>query len=74
MLEQTAEVRGEDGNTVRLRVEIDKSRLPDLHDQVTVAARIQCGDAPLGYVEPRHDLDPANHHRRDIRGKAKAFL
>lgn len=49
-LEQTAEVRGEDGNTVRLRVEIDKSQLPNLHDQVTVAARIQCGAAPLGYV------------------------
>jgi multidrug efflux pump subunit AcrA (membrane-fusion protein) len=49
-LEQTAEVRGEDGNTVRLRVQIDKSQLPNLHDQVTVAARIQCGPAPIGYV------------------------
>jgi multidrug efflux pump subunit AcrA (membrane-fusion protein) len=49
-IEQTAEVRGEEGNTVLVRVEIDKGALPPLHDQTTVTAKVYCGRASVGYA------------------------
>jgi multidrug efflux pump subunit AcrA (membrane-fusion protein) len=49
-IEQTAEVRGEDGNTVLVRVAIDKDQLPPLHDQTTVTAKLYCGRTSLGFA------------------------
>ncbi|WP_254509921.1 efflux RND transporter periplasmic adaptor subunit [Anatilimnocola floriformis] len=49
-VEQTAQVRGEEGNTILVRVQVDKSRLPELHDQVTVTGKLYCGERPLGFV------------------------
>jgi multidrug efflux pump subunit AcrA (membrane-fusion protein) len=54
-MQRAAEVHGEDGNTVRLRVAIDRDELPDLRTATTVTARIHCGRRPLGYVL-FHDL------------------
>jgi len=51
-IHEQAEVRGEEGNTVLVRVMID----PDRHDKeelgsgASVTARIACGKQPLGYV------------------------
>ena len=51
-IHEQAEVRGEAGNTVLVRVTID----PERHDKeelgagATVTARIACGKRPLGYV------------------------
>jgi multidrug efflux pump subunit AcrA (membrane-fusion protein) len=49
-IEQTAEVRGDDGNTVLVRVAIDKDELPPLHDQTSVTAKLYCGRASVGRV------------------------
>lgn len=49
-VEQTAQVRGEEGNTILVRVQVDKSQLPELHDQVTVTGKLYCGQRPLGFV------------------------
>jgi multidrug efflux pump subunit AcrA (membrane-fusion protein) len=49
-IEQTAEVRGDEGNTVLVRVEIDKDTLPPLHDQTTVTAKLYCGRTSVGYA------------------------
>ncbi len=49
-IEQAAEVRGEEGNTVLVRVTVDKDELPPLHDQTTVTAKIHCGRTSLGYA------------------------
>jgi multidrug efflux pump subunit AcrA (membrane-fusion protein) len=49
-IEQSAEVRGEDGNTILVRVEVDRDALPHLHDQTTVTAKIYCGERSLGYT------------------------
>ncbi|MDX1944968.1 MAG: HlyD family efflux transporter periplasmic adaptor subunit [Pirellulaceae bacterium] len=49
-IEQAAEVRGDDGNTVLVRVEIDKSQLPPLHDQTTAVAKLYCGRTSVGYA------------------------
>jgi len=49
-IEQTAQVRGEDGNTILVRVQVDKAKLPELHDQVTVTGKLYCGQRSLGYV------------------------
>ena len=54
-IDRTADVRGEAGNSVLVRVAIDKSQLPDLRDGAKVTARIHCGSRPLGYVL-FHDL------------------
>jgi hypothetical protein len=45
-----AEVRGEQGSTVLIRVAVDKSKLPDLRPGATVTAQIDCGRRPIGYV------------------------
>lgn len=49
-MEKSAEVRGEDGNTILVRVQINRDELPELHDQTTVTARIACGRRSLGYT------------------------
>lgn len=48
---RTAEVRGEDGNTVMIKVEIDKNDIHDfLRPGANVTAKVHCGRAPIGYV------------------------
>lgn len=49
-IHRTAEVRGEEGNTVLVRVAIDRSKLPELHSETSVQARIDCGRRSLGFV------------------------
>lgn len=49
-IDRVAEVRDENGNTVRIRVAIDKEELPDLRDGAKVTARVHCGRRPIGYV------------------------
>jgi hypothetical protein len=49
-IEQSAEVRGDEGNTVLVRVAIDKEKLPPLHDQTTVTAKLYCGRTSVGYA------------------------
>src|SRR4029078_10849667 len=49
-IEQAAEVRGEEGNTVLARVAVEKNELPPLHDQTTVTAKLKCGRASVGYA------------------------
>jgi multidrug efflux pump subunit AcrA (membrane-fusion protein) len=52
-----AEVRDEEGNTVLVKVDIDRNDLSpeQLRKGVSVTARVVCGDRPLGYVL-FHDL------------------
>jgi multidrug efflux pump subunit AcrA (membrane-fusion protein) len=54
-IHSAAEVRGEEGNTVVLRVDIDKNDLKDLRPGATVTARVYCGRRAIGYVW-FHDL------------------
>jgi multidrug efflux pump subunit AcrA (membrane-fusion protein) len=49
-MEQIAEVRGDDGNTVLVRVAIERDQLPTLHDQTTVTAKLYCGRTSVGYA------------------------
>lgn len=49
-LHRVAEVRGEDGNTVLLRVAVDKAALPELRSETTVTARVECGRRSIGFV------------------------
>ncbi|MBS0208269.1 MAG: HlyD family efflux transporter periplasmic adaptor subunit [Planctomycetes bacterium] len=49
-VQRSAEVRGDDGNTVLVRVKIDRQALGDLRPGSDVTARIDCGWRPLGYV------------------------
>jgi multidrug efflux pump subunit AcrA (membrane-fusion protein) len=49
-IEQTAQVRGDEGNTILVRVQVDKAQLPELHDQVTVTGKLYCGRRSLGFV------------------------
>jgi multidrug efflux pump subunit AcrA (membrane-fusion protein) len=49
-IHRSAEVRGDEGNTVLIKVAIDKSELPDLRPGATVTAQVYCGQRPLGYV------------------------
>lgn len=49
-IERSAEVRGDEGNTVLVRVAVDHSQLPPLHDQTTVTAKLNCGRTSLGYA------------------------
>lgn len=52
----SAEVRGEQGNTVLMKVDIDRSTLPEqLRPGATVRARVYCGRRSLGFVL-FHDL------------------
>ena len=55
-IERTAEVRGEEGNTVLVRVAIDKNDVPTIcAPGPTVTAKVYCGREPIGYVW-LHDL------------------
>jgi hypothetical protein len=54
-IDRTADVRDASGNTVLVRVAVDKETLPDLRDGAKVTARVHCGERPLGYVL-FHDL------------------
>lgn len=57
-IEQTAEIRGEEGNTVLLRVEFDQKLLEQLAGRrpgAEVTAKVYCGKASIGYVW-FHDL------------------
>jgi multidrug efflux pump subunit AcrA (membrane-fusion protein) len=49
-IQRSAEVRGEEGNTVLIKVEIDKNEIPQLQPGATVTAKVDCGRRPLGYV------------------------
>jgi hypothetical protein len=49
-IHRSAEVRGDEGNTVLIKVAIDKSELPQLRPGSTVTAKVSCGRRPLGYV------------------------
>ncbi|MCE9548324.1 MAG: HlyD family efflux transporter periplasmic adaptor subunit [Planctomycetia bacterium] len=56
-IQSSAEVRGEEGNTVLVRVAIDRGRLnpADLRPGAAVTGRIDCGRRSLGFVW-FHDL------------------
>ena len=49
-IQHSAEVRGDEGNTVLIKVAINKEELPDLRPGATVTAKVYCGRRPLGYV------------------------
>jgi hypothetical protein len=49
-IHRSAEVRGDEGNTVLIKVAIDKSQLPDLRPGAAVTAQVYCGRRSLGYV------------------------
>jgi multidrug efflux pump subunit AcrA (membrane-fusion protein)/transcriptional regulator with GAF, ATPase, and Fis domain len=52
---RSAEVRGEEGNTVLVRVAIDKNDVPDRRPGATVTAKVHCGRRSIGYAW-FHDL------------------
>jgi multidrug efflux pump subunit AcrA (membrane-fusion protein) len=54
-IQHSAEVRGDEGNTVLVKVAINKEELSDLRPGATVTAKVYCGRRPLGYVL-LHDL------------------
>ncbi len=49
-IHRTAEVQGEAGNVVTIRVSIDKEQLPELRSDTTVTAKVYCGQRSIGYV------------------------
>lgn len=49
-IERTAEVRGEEGNTVLVRVAFDATEVAPLRSDTTVTAKLHCGRRSLGYV------------------------
>ncbi len=49
-IHRSAEVRGDEGNTVLIKVAIDKAELPQLRPGATVTAQVYCGRRCLGYV------------------------
>ncbi len=58
---RSAEVRGDEGNTVMIYVELDKTEMEQLRAEqklrqgAAVSAKVYCGRRPLGYVL-LHDL------------------
>ena len=50
-----ADVHEDEGNTVKLRVAIQKDELPELRPGTGVTAKVHCGRRPIGYVW-LHDL------------------
>lgn len=46
----SAEVQGEEGNTVLMKVKINKDELPSLRPGMTATAKVDCGWKPIGYV------------------------
>lgn len=49
-MHQTAEVRGDEGNTVLVRVKIDKRQLPYLRPGAGVTGKVYCGRRAIGFV------------------------
>ena len=49
-VQRMAEVRGDEGNAVLVRVAIDKRQLPEVPSETTVVAKLHCGSRSLGYV------------------------
>ncbi|MDP6721426.1 MAG: HlyD family efflux transporter periplasmic adaptor subunit [Pirellulaceae bacterium] len=49
-IHRTAEVQGDEGNSVLIRVAIDKQQLPELRSDTTVTAKVNCGRRSIGYV------------------------
>jgi hypothetical protein len=49
-IDLSAEVRGEEGNTVLIKVAVDKEVLPHLRPGAGASAKIYCGRAAIGYV------------------------
>ena len=49
-IHRSAEVRGDEGSTVLIKVAINKEDLPQLRPGSTVTAKVYCGRRPLGYV------------------------
>ena len=47
---ESAEVRGDEGNTVLVKVAINKSDLSDPRPGASVSAKVYCGRRPVGYV------------------------
>ncbi len=47
---RSAEVHGEDGNTVLIRVKINKDDLKEIRPGAGVTAKLYCGSRPIGYV------------------------
>ena len=55
-IHRTAEIKGEEGNVVTMRVAIDKADIADdLRDGAEVTTKVHCGRAAIGYVW-LHDL------------------
>lgn len=60
-ISETAEVRQEQGNTVKMRVRFDQQLIEENHafasirPNAAVTAKVYCGEAPIGYVF-LHDL------------------
>jgi hypothetical protein len=54
-IHRSAEVRGEEGNTVLVRVAINKEDVPDRRPGATVTAQVYCGRTSIGYAW-FHDL------------------
>ena len=51
----SAEVREEEGNTVLIKVAVDKEELPHLRPGATVTGKVFCGRRSIGFVW-LHDL------------------
>ena len=49
-IHRSAEISGDEGNTVTIKVAINKGDLPDLRTGTTVTAKVYCGRRSLGYV------------------------
>ena len=49
-IERSADVRGEEGNAVLVRVALEATELPPLRSDTTVTAKLHCGRRSLGYV------------------------
>jgi hypothetical protein len=49
-IHRMAEVYGDEGNSVLIRVAIDKHQLPELRSGTTVTAKVNCGRRSIGYV------------------------
>jgi len=54
-LERVAASSEDGAHTVRLRVAVDKAKLPQLRSGLTATAKVHCGRRPIGYVW-FHDL------------------
>jgi multidrug resistance efflux pump len=63
-VDQKTEIRGDQGNTVLVRVDFDKQKLPEelLREGTRVTARVGCGNASIGYVL-FHDVIETVHQK-----------